>query len=116
MTNLGSLFSLKSWTEGEKEYLIKNESLKNGKSWIKFSKKHQNVQKMLHERREKICLKFAQKCLKNPKTKDWFPLNVKSHQMITRKTEKYKVQNAKTERFRKSPITYMQHLLNEFED
>ena len=44
---------------------------------------------MLHERREKICLKFAQKCLKNPKTKDWFPLNVKSHQMTTRKTEKY---------------------------
>ena len=88
-----------------------------GNRYIGYQKSLQKLDlEMLHERREKICLKFAQKCLKNPKTKDWFPLNVKSHQMTTRKTERYKVQNAKTERYRKSPITYMQHLLNEYED
>ena len=34
----------------------------------------------LSERREKLCLKFAKKCLKNDKTKDMFKLNEKNSQ------------------------------------
>ena len=42
-----------------------------------------------------------------------FPLNEKSHQMNTRKGEKYRVQYSKTERLKNSAITYMQNLLNQ---
>ena len=33
----------------------------------------------LNERREQLCLQFAHKCLKNPKTKTIFPENSKIH-------------------------------------
>ena len=69
----------------------------------------------LKDRREILSLKFAQKCLKNPKTKDMFPENKKMHKMETRNPEKYLVQHANTERLRKSAIIYMQNLLNENE-
>ena len=69
----------------------------------------------LKERREELCLKFALKCVKNPKTKKMFPQNIKVHSMETRKPEKYEVHHANTERFRKSAIIYMQTLLNENE-
>ena len=52
-------------------------------------------------------------CLKHEKMKKLFPLSNKSHLMNTRLTEKFKVQHAKTERLRKSAVTYMQNLLNE---
>ena len=70
----------------------------------------------LYDRREELCLNFAKQCLKNPKTQNMFPLNVKSHHMPTRKNEKFKVQYANTERFRKSSIIYMQNLLNQHEE
>ena len=41
-----------------------------------------------------------------------FPINVKSHNMKTRNPEKYLVQYAQNERSKKSPIIYMQKLLN----
>ena len=66
----------------------------------------------LSERREQLCLNFAQKCLKNAKTKSMFPENKKIHSMETRNEEKYLVQYANTERLRKSSIIYMQNLLN----
>ena len=69
----------------------------------------------LQERREFLCLTFAQKCLKNPKTKKMFPENKKEHQMETRNPEKYFVQHANTERLKKSAIIFMQNLLNENE-
>ena len=69
----------------------------------------------LSDRRKNLCLKFAQKCVKNPKTAHMFPKNVKKHNMELRITEKYKVQHANTERYKKSSIIYMQHLLNEEE-
>ena len=34
--------------------------------------------------------------------------------METRKSEKYKVQHANTERLKKSAVIYMQNLLNEY--
>ena len=64
----------------------------------------------LEERREYLCLKFAQKCTK------MFPLNRKNHHMDTRNREKYLVQFANTERLRKSFIIYMQKLLNQNEN
>ena len=42
-----------------------------------------------------------------------FPENPNLHRMETRNTEKYTVQFAHTGRLQKSPIIYMQKLLNE---
>ena len=67
---------------------------------------------ILSERRAALCLSFAQKCAKNPKTAQMFPKNVKVHNMETRQPETYIVQHSNTERLRKSSIIYMQHLLN----
>ena len=69
----------------------------------------------LKERREHLCMNFALKCLKNPRFKDMFPLNNKSHEMGTRITEKYEVQFALTNRLKDSPVIYMQKLLNQSE-
>ena len=68
--------------------------------------------KSLKDRRKDLCLTFAKRCLKNEATKDLFPLN---NQRNDRKNthEKYKVYHANTGRLQKSPIIYMQHLLNE---
>ena len=66
----------------------------------------------LSERREELCLNFAQKCIKNLKTKH---KNQKNHPMKTRLEEKFKVNHANTERLRRSSIIYMQHLLNDNE-
>ena len=68
--------------------------------------------KKLSDRRELLCLNFAKKCVKNPRTKHMFPLNNKTHEMKTRKTEKFYVQNAQSERLKNSPIIFMQNLLN----
>ena len=67
----------------------------------------------LEDRRKELCLNFAKKCLDNKKVKHMFPENKNSHDMNTRNPEKFQVQFAKTERFKKSPIIYMQKLLNE---
>ena len=69
----------------------------------------------LEDRREILCLKFAKKCLKNPKTKNIFPENERIHHMQTRNPEKYVVQHANTERLKKSAVIYMQNLLNKNE-
>ena len=66
----------------------------------------------LEERRESLCLNFARKCVQNEQLKKMFPLNNRTYEMNTRHKEKYKVQFANTGRLRKSPIIYMQNLLN----
>ena len=66
----------------------------------------------LSERREKLCLTFAQKCTKNPRTANMFPMKKKKHLMKTRHSEKFEVQQALNERLKNSPIIYMQNLLN----
>ena len=63
-------------------------------------------------RREHLCLKFAQKCLKNPKMAKLFPPNKKEHNMKTRESEHFDVFHANTKRLQQSPIIYMQKLLN----
>ena len=69
----------------------------------------------LSERRKTLCLRFAQKCTKNPKTSNMFPKNIKIHNMETRQPEVFKIQHANTERLQKSSIIYMQHLLNDYQ-
>ena len=66
----------------------------------------------LEVRREKMCLKFAKDCLKIDKLKQMFPLNTKDHDMDNRNTKKFKVNHAKTERYFKSSIPFLQRLLN----
>ena len=67
----------------------------------------------LIDRRERLCLQFARKCLKNDKMKHLFPPNPKIHPMLTRFEESYDVNNAHTTRLQNSPIIYMQRLLNQ---
>ena len=66
----------------------------------------------LRERRDELCLNFAEKCIKNDKLKSMFPLNVKSHQMELRNEEIFNVNHANTERCMKFSIPYVQRLLN----
>lgn len=67
----------------------------------------------LSSRREYLCLTFAKKCVKNIKTSHMFPKKFKKHKMNTRFSEEFKVEFANTKRMKKSPIIYMQNLLNE---
>ena len=66
----------------------------------------------LHDRREKLNLRFAKKSVKIPIMKSLFPLKVSKHKMMKRKEQKFQVTKAKTNRMKKSPIIYMQNLLN----
>ena len=66
----------------------------------------------LTERRNELCLKFAQKCTQSDKTESLFPLKVKNHDMEVRKPEKFIVKHANTERLKKSAIPNMQRMLN----
>ena len=67
----------------------------------------------LKTRRQKLTLKFAKQSLADGKLREFFPLRTKRHMMNTRKTEKYIIFKANTERYRNSPIIAMQRLLNE---
>ena len=69
----------------------------------------------LNDRRDKLCLTFAQRAAKHPKMKKMFPENERTHQMVTRLPEKYKVQHAFTDRLKNSPLIFMQNLMNEEE-
>ena len=70
-----------------------------------------NLQK-LTERRNDLCLKFAQKCTQSEKTENLFPLKKKNHDMEVRNPEKFIVNYANTERLKKSAIPNMQRMLN----
>ena len=76
------------------------------------SLKYLNLEK-LSERRKKLCLSFAKKCIKHEKAKSLFPLN--NHVKCLRNSEKFKVNFATSERYRKSSIPYLQKLLNQDE-
>ena len=67
----------------------------------------------LYARREKLLLTFGKKCTVLPQTKHLFPLNNKNHNIDLRKTEKYQVINAHTNRLKYSTVPYIQRLLNE---
>ena len=64
----------------------------------------------LKKRREDLLLKFAIKCVNNPKTAHMIPKNQPDVRL--RNPEKYKIQHARTNRLANSPINAMAHLLN----
>ena len=66
----------------------------------------------LEIRRQKLNLSFAKGCLKIDKLCSMFPLNEIQHNMDKRSNEKFKVNHARTERYRQSSIPYLQRLLN----
>ena len=66
----------------------------------------------LSNRREYLCLSFAQKCVKSKRTEHMLPINTKQHEMKTRYEGKYRESFANTNRMKNSPIIYMQKLLN----
>ena len=66
----------------------------------------------LKERRDQLCLQFAKKCLSNEKMKNLFPPNNRSHMMKPRNYENFQVLHANTVRMKKSPVIFMQTLLN----
>ena len=65
----------------------------------------------LANRRDKLCLNFAKKCLKHEKTQDMFPLNKNPDYKIRQKS-KYLVQFASTSRLKDSAIPQLQRALN----
>ena len=64
----------------------------------------------LSDRRRKLCLNFAKKCVKNKATSWMFSEN--QHKANTRNPEMFHVTHAKTDRLARSAIPYMQNLLN----
>ena len=66
----------------------------------------------LETRRKNITLKFAKNARYHEKLSKLFQTNPKSHKMKTRKSNRYNF-TAFTDRYQKSPIIYMQKLLNE---
>ena len=69
---------------------------------------------MLDVRREKLCLKFARKAVKNRKHNKWFKPNKASK--TRQKQEKYCSAVARTDRLLKGPICYLTNLLNKNEN
>ena len=66
----------------------------------------------LNKRRENMVLRFAKKSLDNDNFSKLFPLRDINHGMRVRKSEKYHVNNSKTNRYKHSSIPYLQRLLN----
>ena len=58
----------------------------------------------LQERREKLSLRFSNKCVKNARTKSMFQENIKDHNMSLRRKEKCSIPLARTVRLKKSSI------------
>ena len=65
----------------------------------------------LFRRRQKLCSKFANKCLKSNKFQNWFKLNdkqTKTRLVPSKLVDVY----SRTKRFESSPISYLTELLN----
>ena len=61
----------------------------------------------LYERRDKLCLKFAKRCLNHPKARNMFPANTAS-----KNHDKYQVQFARHSRLLNSSIPRIKRALN----
>ena len=68
----------------------------------------------LYDRREARCLKFSLRCLNHPQNSKLFPVTDidPGHINSVRKREKFKVNKATTEQYRKSALPYCQRILN----
>ena len=85
--------------------------LKNHYSTYEDALKILNID-TLDKRREILCKKFAKNCLKNEKMKKLFPIEKHQHSMKTRSQSFFKVNRARTSRYQRSAIPYLQKLLN----
>ena len=84
-----------------------------GKSYLDYNDGLEKLRlQRLNIRREKICLNFAKKCLKNEKVKHFFKENKNLHRMNIKSKKKFKERMSKTKRFEQSAIPYMTKLLN----
>jgi exonuclease III len=85
-----------------------------GKNYVDYKHAMKTLKiQTLKKRREELCLSFAKKCTVHKKFTKMFPK--RRHIRNSRKSEKYKVIHARTERFQRSAIIYMQNLLNKNE-
>ena len=66
----------------------------------------------LSERREKRCLDFSIKCLKNTRNRRIFPSNSEHNERV-RESEPFAVNFARTDTYKDSAVPYCQRLLNE---
>ena len=66
----------------------------------------------LKERRETLTAKFANKCLKDEKSKNMFKNNTSRYNMKLRHKRKFNEAQSKTKRFDNSPLQYMTRILN----
>ena len=64
------------------------------------------------ERRQDLCLKFAEKALKHSKFSNWFAQNEPVNIVTRSKKTTLKPVQTRTNRFTKSPIAYLTDLLN----
>ena len=65
----------------------------------------------LRQRREELCLKFAQKCVKDRRMEHFFPLkNSRSSGRL--KGDKYLETKARCDRLKNSPVFYFRRILN----
>ena len=67
----------------------------------------------LHERRQQRCLKFSLKSLKFPFGQRVFPVNQSENKKTVRHREKFCVNFARTEEYKKSTVPFCQRLLND---
>ena len=67
----------------------------------------------LQDRRHALCLNFAKKAQKHPKFGKWFCTNIQTGVDTRSDKESLKPVQARTSRFKKSPIAYLTRLLNE---
>ena len=65
----------------------------------------------LHSRREKLCMKFARKCVKSKKFCHWFK-NEDRESITRQKNQKFRSVYCRTMRYDKSPLSYITRLLN----
>ena len=66
----------------------------------------------LDQRRDKLCISFAKKCIKLNNMKSLFPILKRKHDMETRMNTKYVTNKAKSEKYKMSAVPQMQRLLN----
>ena len=83
-----------------------------GNEYVGYKRSLQRLEMdTLEDRRKKLCLNFAQKATKNPKTMNMFPENKKSHVMNTRQKEKFKVEQLRKENINHKSWLLFCHLL-----
>ena len=116
-------FAVPSWASNLKQHEVRQiERVQKAALAIIFEQRYfdyENALKLsglqsLASRRRTICLKFAKKAYKNPNYQHWF-CDYPSISGIKTKSDKpcLKPVQARTGRFRESPIAYLTKLLNE---